>query len=250
MAAAQLRASQTQETLEQYMPFLIEIRKRLLFLVSIFLITGVLGFMYYEKLITLILKIFSLEGVNIVFTSPFQFVNLAITSGFLTGIVILFPLILFQVLSFLKPALREREFKIILSLLPLSLVLFVAGFAFGVLIMRYVIILFYQKSLELEIGNFLDISALLSQILITAALMGVAFQFPIVLTVLMRLGVVTYEALTKKRLWVYAVSLIFTVLLPPTDLLSLLLLFLPLAFLFEITLLLNRWTTAKAGAHR
>lgn len=116
MAAAQVTTSQTQETLELYMPFLMEIRKRLLFLVSIFLITGVLGFIYYEKLITLILKIFSLEGVNIVFTSPFQFVNLAITSGFSVAIVILFPLILFQFLSFLKPALREREYKTILSL--------------------------------------------------------------------------------------------------------------------------------------
>ncbi|MDO8503827.1 MAG: twin-arginine translocase subunit TatC [bacterium] len=247
MAAAQVTASQTQETLEQYMPFLIEIRKRLLFLVSTFLITGVLGFIYYEKLIIFILKIFSLEGVNIVFTSPFQFVNLAITSGFSIAIVILFPLILFQFLSFLKPALTGREYKTILLLLPLSLVLFVAGFAFGVLTMRYVIILFYQKSVELQIGNFLDISTLLSQILITSVLMGVAFQFPIVLTILMRLGIVTHQTLTKRRLWVYVGSLLFAVLLPPTDLLSLFLLFLPLALLFEITLLLNRRTVK---AHR
>ncbi|PIZ99175.1 MAG: Sec-independent protein translocase TatC, partial [Candidatus Levybacteria bacterium CG_4_10_14_0_2_um_filter_35_8] len=47
--------------------------------------------------------------------------------------------------------------------------------------------------------NFLDINRLLSSILITGALMGMAFQFPIVLTVLMRLKVVKYKALVKQR---------------------------------------------------
>ena len=107
--------------------------------------------------------------------------------------------------------------------------------------MRYVVILFYQRSSELQIGNFLDISLLLSQILLTAVLMGLAFQFPIILTILMRLKVINYKMLIKKRLLVYAISLIFATLLPPTDLLSLVVLFLPLALLFELTLILNRW---------
>src|SRR3989338_4954279 len=234
-------STETEDALAKYTPFIVEIRKRLLFLLSVLLISGSLGFIYYQRIITVILDFFNLEGVNIVSTSPFQFMNLAITSGFLTGIVIAFPVLLFHVLTFLKPALHSKEYRTVVALLPVTTLLFLGGFAFGVVTMRYVVILFYQRSSELQIGNFLDISLLLSQILLTAVLMGLAFQFPIILTILMRLKVINYKMLIKKRLLVYAISLIFATLLPPTDLLSLVVLFLPLALLFELTLILNRW---------
>lgn len=225
----------------KYSPFFSEIRKRLIFTLSIFIICAAVGFIYYEKIVRFILKIFDLEGLNIVFTSPFQFLNLAVNSALLLGFIAVFPAVVFQILSFLKPALRPKEFKAVMILIPIGLLLFITGFTFGVAIMKYVVLIFYQKSIELNIGNFLDVSLLLSQILFTATLMGIAFQFPIVLTMLMKLKVVKYNTIVKQRLLVYGLSLIFAVLLPPTDLLSLVLLFLPLALLFELALLLNRY---------
>jgi len=60
--------------------FGMEVRKRLFFVASIFLISSALGFIYYEKIITTSLGIFNLEGINIVFTSPFQFLELSVNS--------------------------------------------------------------------------------------------------------------------------------------------------------------------------
>lgn len=225
----------------KYSPFFSEIRKRLIFTVSIFIICAAVGFMYYENIIRFVLSIFDLQGLNIVFTSPFQFFSLAVDSALLVGIIVVLPIVIFQILSFVKPALRRSEYKAVLFLLPVAMLLFMSGFIFGVLIMKYVVIIFFQKSVELNIGNFLDISKLLSQILVTATLMGTAFEFPIILTVLIRLKVIKLRAVAQKRLLVYVLSLIFAALLPPTDLLSMVLLFLPLALLFELTLLLNRY---------
>ena len=240
-----MRTSETPITIEstviKYSPFFSEIRKRLIFTLSIFIICAAVGFMYYENIVHFVLRIFDLKGLNIVFTSPFQFLSLAVNSALLAGFIAVLPLAIFQILSFIRPALRKSEYKTVLALLPISVVLFISGFTFGVLIMKYVVIIFFQKSVELNIGNFLDISKLLSQILTTAILMGIAFEFPVVLTILMRLKILKYHAIIKKRLLVYGLSLIFAVLLPPTDLLSLVLLFLPLALLFELTLLLNRY---------
>lgn len=230
----------TQDVMVRYMPFIAEIRNRLFFLAAVFVIAAGIGFFYYEKIIILILKAFDLNGVNVVFTSPFQFFNLSVSSAFLLGILAVFPFFVYQILSFLKPALRPVEYRTIISLLPLSILLFAGGFAFGLLIMRWVVQLFYQKSLSLNIGNYLDISHLLSQILITSILLGIAFQFPIVLTVLMRLKIVKYKTLAKKRMIVYAVSIIFAAALPPTDLVSMTLMSILLILLFEIMLLLNK----------
>lgn len=235
------QSKQAEQALSIYLPYFLEIRKRLFFILSVFLISSVLGFIYYDKIIPVALKLFALEGVNIVFTSPFQFITLAVTAGLTVGVIVVFPLLLYQILSFLRPALKSSEFKRILHLLPLSIGLFLAGFAFGMLMMRYVLVIFYARSQALDIGNFLDVSKLLSQILLTSVLMGVAFQLPIVLTVLIRLGVIKYKQVVEKRLLAYALSLIFAALLPPTDLISLIFLFLPIALLFEITLLLNKY---------
>ena len=217
---------------------MMEIRKRLLFASSIFLISGAIGFTYYEKIIRVVLKLLDLQGVNIVFTSPFQFINLAVSSALVVATVATFPFILIQLLSFLEPALKKREYKSILRLLPLGILLFGLGFYFGLMMMKYVVSLFTQKALELNIGNFLDISKFLSTVLSTSALMGIAFQYPIVLAVLAQLGIVKYETLKKQRIYAYTASLVFAALLPPTDILSLALLTLPLVILFETTLIL------------
>lgn len=229
-----------QVSLKKYYPYLMEARKRLLFIVSIFLVSGFFGFFYYERIINIVLDLLNLAGVNIVFTSPFQFFTLAVNSGFLAGTIVALPLIFLQILSFLKPALSDKEYKLILLLVPVAVVLFSGGFVFGVAIMKYVIGIFYQKSIELDIGNLLDISLLLSKIIFTGALMGLAFQFPVVMTILMRLKIVKYKAFIRQRFLAWAVAIIFAALLPPTDVLSLLLLTLPLVLLFELTLLLNR----------
>lgn len=241
MQQSQATVAELDDSFPKYMPFIAEIRRRLFFTLSVFFIGGILGFIYYERIIKFILRFFAFEGVNIVFTSPFQFITLAFSSAFLVGIVVVFPVLVYQLLSFLKPALNEKEYKTIITLIPVSLFLFLLGFGFGVMIMRYVILLFYEKSLVLEVGNFLDISLLVSQIIVTSAFMGLAFQTPIVLTILLKLGILKYQTLVKHRLTAWSGSLIFAALLPPTDLLSLALLFLPLALLFEATLLVNKW---------
>ena len=229
-----------QESYERYLPFLKEARNRLVFIVAIFLTISIIGFLYYERVISFALTLFNLEGINIVFTSPFQYINLAVSTGLIIGLVSVFPLLIFQLISFLKPALTEKENRTIIILIPLGVILFILGFSFGIFIMRYVLVLFYQKSVELEIGNLLDISRFLSQTLLTSALMGLAFQFPLVLTALLQFKVIKYRQLIQQRPLAYSASLVFAAFLPPTDLFSLALLTLPLVILFEGTLLLNR----------
>lgn len=234
-----------QDLINKYLPYLYEIRRRILFVVSILALGSILGFIYYEKIIAWTLKLLNLQGINIVFTSPFQYFNLAISCATAVGIIFVLPVLIFQIVSFLKPALKKSEYQLALTLLPISLLLFVIGFVFGVVMMKFVIDLFFQKSVDLNIGNFLDITQLLSNILLTSSLMGLAFQFPIVITLLVRLKVTNVHKIASQRPYVYTAAMVFAALMPPTDIISLLLLTLPLVFLFEITLLLNQLSMFK-----
>jgi len=227
-----------ESSINRNLPYLMEIRKRLLFIAVAFVIAAAVGFVYYERIIRRFLGVFELEGINIVYTSPFQFINLAITSAFTVAIVVILPLIIIQILSFLKPALSKTEFKTVLYLVPFSIVLFVLGFYFGLSMMKYIVEIFYERTKAIDIGNILDVSNFISKTLLTSTLMGIAFQYPIVLMLLTKFNVVKYEFLKRQRIYAYSASLVFAALLPPTDLLSLVILTLPLVFLYEITLVL------------
>jgi sec-independent protein translocase protein TatC len=233
-------ASQLNELIDKYSPFLKEIRKRILFTLIFFVVAASVGFIFYENIVKFLIEILSLKGVNIVFTSPFQFISLAISCGIAIGLIVVFPLIIYQLLSFLKPALKPLEYKMVVRFLPFCIVLFFIGFVFGVLVMKWQIQLFLTKSVELGIGNILDISKLIGTVLLVSVLMGIAFQFPIILLVLMKIGLLTHSALSKQRIWVYLGAFFFTILLPLDSVLVDALLALPLILLFEVTLVLDR----------
>ena len=238
-----INSSETSELnvlINKYSPFLNEIRKRIFFTLSVFAVATLSGFIFYERIIKFLINILALRGINIVFTSPFQFINLAISCGLTSGLVLVFPLLIYQILSFLKPALMGKEFKMLIGFLPFSIVLFLIGFTFGFLIMKWQIQIFLTQSVSLGIGNILDISRLLTTVLLTSIFLGIGFQFPIILLLLMRIGIIKHDKLSKQRLWVYLGSFIFAVLLPADSILADILITLPLVILFELTLILNR----------
>lgn len=238
---APLESPEIKAIIDKYSPFLAEAKKRLIFTICAFAVSTLAGFFFYEKIIKFLIDILSLKGVNIVFTSPFQFINLAFSSGIACGIIVSFPLLVAQILSFLKPALKKQEFKMVIRLLPFSLLLFLTGLVFGFFIMKWQIAIFLDRSLALGIGNILDISRLLRTVLMTSVLMGIGFEFPILLILLMHLRIVRRQQLSKIRPWIYLGSFIFAILLPADSILADIVLALPLIILFELTLILSRF---------
>lgn len=228
------------EALNRFSPFLAEVRRRILITLTVFLLASFAGFAFYENIIRFLIGTLALGDTNIVFTSPFQFINLAVSCGLATGVVVVLPLVVIQILSFLKPALKNTEFNLIVRFLPFSVILFVVGFVFGAGIMKWQIDIFLSRATSLGIGNVLDISSLLSVVLLTSVLMGIGFQFPIILLILMRLGVISHTQLARQRKWVYLASFVFTLFLPPDSILADVVLAMPFILSFEVTLIINR----------
>lgn len=220
--------------------YIMELRKKLIVGLILFVGGCTVGAVYYKQLLVLALTAFNLKGVNLVVTQPYQFIDLAISIGLFAGVSLAFPFLTYQFFLFIKPALRPQEQTLFGRLLPLSIVLLVIGFLFGVFIMQFVVALFSQGSSALGVNNILDISDFLTQIILMGIATGIVFQLPIFLTVVMRLGIISRKSLVNKRKHVHAGLIIFAALLPPTDVFSLVLLCVPLMLLFEGTLLFNR----------
>ena len=97
--------SNFEEIKSKYSKYLKEIRKRLFITIYVFLASALVGFFFYEQIIKFLVGILSYQGINIVFTSPFQFINLSVSCGLATGLVAVFPLLIWLV----WPAQREQK---------------------------------------------------------------------------------------------------------------------------------------------
>lgn len=223
-----------------YLPLMIELRRRLIITLFIFIVGTIIGVVKYEKIVKFFLRLLNLEGATIVFYSPFEYMNLALNCGIITGITVVLPFFFYQLTSFLKPALTKKEFVIFRRYVPFSLILFIGGFVVGFWMIKYVGNLSFQAAKNLGVASFLNVSNLLSTTLLTGTLMGLAFQFPLILIFLIRFNIVSRKFLVDKRPFAYIIAIIFASFMPPTDILSLILLTIPLVILYEIVLIFNR----------
>ena len=220
----------------QYLKYLDEIRQRVYSLVVFFVIFFVLGFVYAGNIIGFIINNLNISNVSIVTTSPFQFFNLSMNVGIAVAMVLVLPLLLFHIYYFLRDGLNLSEKRFFFKLLPISAILFCIGFIYGFIIMYYAFNYIAGVNASLGISNIWDIDKFISQIAVTAALLGVIFQFPLVLSFLVKTNMVTVGFLKQKRRIAFAVIFIIVSLLPPTDGLSLIVMSLPLIFIYEITI--------------
>ena len=216
-----------------------DLRRRLYRGAILFGIFFFVGFFSTGTILKKILDTIHLDEVTIATSSPFQFVDIAMNFGFFLAIMVCIPYIIYSFYVFIVPALTKDEKIKLLSSIPLSIGLFIIGFSYGFFILSFALEILASMNVRLGIANFWNIGQFLSQIFITSALLGLVFEFPLILTLLIKLDMITTQLLKDWRRVAYFVMLSFTALLPPTDGLSLLAMTLPLVVLYEVTILLN-----------
>lgn len=227
---------------EKYTPYINDVLKRLGIVIICFAVSFGAGIAFSGPILKRALPLFSFESVDLNTTSPFQLFDLALNIGFIAALVVCIPIILYQIYSFIKNALHRNERRIFFLMIPLGLVLFAIGFVYGFMIMYSTIQLMANINTNLGIKNIWDISTFLSKIVSTSALLGLLFEFPIVLNLLIKTGLMELKYLKDKRRHAVLIMFVIASLLPPTDGISLLLMVLPLIVMYECTILYNKFT--------
>ncbi len=229
-------------------PYVEELRRRIIFLVLFFVTLFFFGFAFSATFIKGLVIFFGAPGVSYIVTSPFQAIALSVDIGLSIALIFFLPLLLAEIYEFVAPALTRKEKKMVIGYTILSMSLFIVGFCYGVAILHYAVETITSFNTGLGLENLWDVSTFFSQILLTSVLLGFLFQFPLVLWLLLRLGIVTIEFLAAQRRLVIASTVIIVALLPPTDGLSLLVMAAPLIGLFELVLLVGKRKTKTVSA--
>jgi sec-independent protein translocase protein TatC len=218
-----------------------ELRRRLFIIAIGFVITFIIGFILSKPVILYLQRAEVAKGIEMNafrVTDPF---NVYMQMAFVIGLVLVAPLILYQIWGFVSPGLYKHERKVTLSYIPLTVVLFLTGVAFSYfLLFPYVMHFMANLSKSLGINSVIGINEYFRFLLQLTLPFGFVFELPILIMFLTRLGLMSPYFLTKIRKYAYFVLFIIAGLITPPDVISQMIVMVPLSILYEISIFVSK----------
>ena len=227
---------------------LIELRNRLLYCIGAVLVVflGLVAFandiytFVAEPLIALLPEGTSMIATEVAtpFLTPFKLT-------FFVAVVLALPYLLYQIWSFLAPGLYDNEKSLIAPLIGSSVLLFYAGITFAYFIVFPLVFGFFTSVAPEGVTVMTDIASYLDFVIKLFLAFGIVFEIPVAIILLIRTGAVTPESLAAKRAYVVVGCFILGMLLTPPDVISQVLLALPMWLLYECGIIIGRRITPK-----
>lgn len=231
----------------QSIKYLSELRKRIIAVAVFFAACLAVGMLFSKRLVLLFLNSNLPVNVNLVTLNPYENVSLFIHFMFFVGIALTVPFAIYQIIMFIRPGLSKEERRIAITAPFIALLLFIIGAVFGFFLTKSVIVPFLS-SLALSIGviNNWSIDQFMKFIVYLSLAMGLIFQMPLIMSLLVRLNILQPGQLKKTRRYAIIVLLVLAAFITPPDIFSLIIMVIPLILLFEITIFITKFM--KRGA--
>ena len=239
-----MSAQESQQSEEGFLTHLIELRDRVI-KAGLAVVIAFLGLVYWAP------EIFHLLAKPLIDVLPSDahmivtdvtgsfFVPIKVT--FMVAFVVALPVVLYQLWAFVAPGLYQHEKKLILPLVVSTYTLFLLGMAFAYsLVFPTVFAFMVQYNAPLGAQMSTDIDKYLSFAMTTFITFGITFEVPIVVVILVKLGMVKLKKLREIRPYIIVGAFIVAAVVTPPDILSQLLLAIPLCLLYELGLLIAR----------
>ncbi len=173
------------------------------------------------------------------FGQQFLYVKVVLVSGF----VVAFPLIMYQLWKFIEPGLYEHERRWAGRITALTTICFMLGVSFAYFVMIPGMLQFTVSFGSVNIKNIIDIGEYFSFIMMTILGAGLIFELPMITFVLSSIGIVSAQMMRKyRRHAVIAILLIAAILTPSPDPINQLIFACPLYVLYEISIVIARLT--------
>ena len=233
------------------MAHLLELRRRLMWLVLVLLVCFFALMPFAQKLYTFVAQPLMVNlpaGTSMIATdviAPF-FVPVKVT--LMVAFLITLPHTLYQVWAFVAPGLYRHEKRLIFPVLFSSIVLFFTGMAFAYFFVFPVVFKFLAGVTPAGVSMATDIDKYLSFVLGMFVAFGVVFETPVVVILLNRMGVVSVAQLKTARAYVIVGAFVVAAIVTPPDVISQTLLAVPLIVLYELGIVCCRLLGKRAAS--
>lgn len=182
---------------------------------------------------------------KLVFIAPQEAFTTNIKIAFFVGLLFSSPFILYQIWKFASLGLLPKERKYIRIFGPLSFLLFVIGFTFGYLIIVPIGMKFLLGFASEILAPMITISKYISFVFNLSFAFSLVFQLPIVILFLTKIGIVTPAVLKKRRKEAIVLVFIAAAIMTPPDVVTQVLMAVPLILLYELGILFSRLAYKK-----
>ena len=238
-------------TQDTFISHLVELRDRLLRAILAVIVVFLCLFPWARDLYALLAKplIAALPaGGQMIATDVVGVFLVPVKVAFLVAFVIALPYVLYQAWAFVAPGLYVHEKRLVLPLVVASSVLFLAGMSFAYFLVFPVVFRFMASVAPQGVAWMTDIDKYLSFALTTFIAFGVTFQVPVLVIVLVRVGVISIEKLKDIRPYVIVGAFVIGAIFTPPDVISQVMLAVPLWFLYELGIVLARVVGKSSAA--
>lgn len=190
-------------------------------------------------------------------SKPFEIINIRMAGQFtthilvsiLTGIILAFPYIFYELWSFVKPALYVKEKTYTHYAVFFSSLLFLLGVLFGFFVITPLSVHFLGSySVSDQVDNQINLTSYISTVASVTLASGIIFELPILVFSLSKIGLVTPSILRKYRKHSIIAILLLSAIITPPDIFSQVLVCFPLIFLYEIGIMISKRVLAKEKA--
>ncbi|MEN9310199.1 MAG: twin-arginine translocase subunit TatC [Pseudomonadota bacterium] len=168
--------------------------------------------------------------------------------AFFVALLVSMPWLLYQAWAFVAPGLYKREKRLALPLLSSALLLFYAGCAFAYFLVLPMVFGFLARVTPAGVAMMTDITSYLDFVLVLFLAFGLAFELPVALVILALLGWVTPEQLREGRGYAVVGIFIIAAVLTPPDVVSQLMLAIPMCLLYEAGIIAAKFVTPRKQA--
>jgi len=179
-------------------------------------------------------------GGSLIFTSVAEAFFTYMKVAFIAGLILASPFVLYQLWTFVAPGLYRHEKKYVVPFVLAGSFFFALGISFGYYVALPVGFKFLLGFATDFIKPMPSMKEYLSFSIKFLLAFGLVFEFPVVLVLLARIGVINAKTLAKQRKYAILLIFIFAAVITPPDIISQLLVALPLMGLYELSILLSK----------